>query len=249
MTVRGRKASGRFRALGGAGLLLLLPYIVGIAPNPADSLSGSSTEITLSAGRGSYADVSRDCSGNVLGVSQVPFEDADLTVKHSISVLNVGGSVGVTRIHEDRNYLGYLRSEDQTAYYVSPMVGLSSRWVGFEMGVLWFSQRQQKLEMETSPTFLLRLGPADDLWVSGSYCRNTPLLTGGGILDFGLGFNLGRPKENLWLGLGTIPFDRLGFIGKLELPLWEHFTLAPRGMFGLSEGGEFGLALGGKITL
>ncbi len=46
-------------------LLLLSPYICAYVPNPDGDEEYS---IALAAGRGSYANIHRDCNGNVLSV-------------------------------------------------------------------------------------------------------------------------------------------------------------------------------------
>jgi len=82
--------------------LLLFPYLVAFTPNPDSSY----TTLELAAGKGSYARVSRDCSGNVLGATDVPFEDAGISVDHHFSDFRVGAKAGLLHRSEDQSYKG-----------------------------------------------------------------------------------------------------------------------------------------------
>ncbi len=229
-------------------VIFLLPYIVGVGPNPADSSSQDSTEVTFAVGRGMYANVSRDCSGKVLGVSNVPFEDGRVEIKRSSGVVNFGGGIGIAHLHEDRDYQGYLESPDQTVYYINPMIGLNTHWVGLDVGPLWFTDYNPKIEMQSIPSISLRLGVSNVFYFSSSFARNMPMFSGGGMFDVGFGFNAGAPGSSLWLGFGALPYDGAVFLGKLETPVSERFILAPRAMVGLGTGSQFGLSIGGKIV-
>ena len=68
-------------------LTIVSPYVIAFVPNPEDS---SLTTVEFGAGFGSYADVSRDCEGHVIGVRHVQFSDIGASVRHQTSNVRFG---------------------------------------------------------------------------------------------------------------------------------------------------------------
>jgi hypothetical protein len=73
--------------------LLLFPYMVAFGSNPDSSY----TTLEFSAGTGSYAKVSRDCSGRVVSVKDVAFQDGGVSVDHYFSSFRVGAKAGLAQ--------------------------------------------------------------------------------------------------------------------------------------------------------
>ena len=97
------------------------------------------------------------------------------------------------------------------------------------------------------PTGVLRIGNFDRFYFSASYGQNLPLFSGGGFYDLGIGFGLGEPGKNLWLGVGSFPYEGTMLSAKGSFPFSEKFIFEPRLQLGGSELFQYGLSLNGKM--
>lgn len=233
-------------------MLMLSPYIFGFAPHPDDSLR---TTVEFGAGKGSYAQVSRDCSGNVTGVSNAGFRDAAIGIDHRISDLNFGVKGGVT--HYDALSDSIRPTPDQTVKYINPYVGFRDEFVGMNFGIVILASSPGlsdastrdllKIKRQFLPSVALRLGFEDAWYFSTSYATNVPLNSGGGLYDVGFGFPAGDPLRRIWVGWSFMPYDEGAFSLKGDFPLSERFILATRGQVRLGDAFEYGLSMGGKV--
>jgi hypothetical protein len=227
--------------------LLLFPYIVAFSPNPDSSY----TTLEFAAGKGSYARVSRDCSGNVLGATDVPFEDAGISVDHHFSAFRVGAKAGLLHLSEDRSYYGELYDREKTLSYINPNLGLNTKYLGLDFGYV-FSDEPIRLagnsKLKSIPSVNLRIGNLHNWFFSTSWANNLPLMTGGALYDMGIGFHPGGAKSTLWLGVGGFPFDRGVLSVKGGVPLSDKFILNLKGEAGNSGSFQYGLSAGAKIT-
>ena len=85
-------------------------------------------------------------------------------------------------------------------------VGLDWKWVGLKLGVAGYSVLQQTPDVDNrggSPIFGLRAG-RENLYLSGEAFTESPLYTGGGFWQVGLGGRIGGSR--LWGGLGLKPY-------------------------------------------
>lgn len=237
--------------------LLLSPYFVGFN-NPPDS---SWTEIRFAAGKGSYAEVSRDCEGNVLGVRDVPFSEAGAGVDHYVSILHLGlkGGVGSESAMREIFNVGDQWSYDPVTgnatavkaspfYYLAPSVGLNLEYFGLDAG--YAAPFHRRRVWKGIPTTTLRIGRSDDFHFRLRTLDDLPLFTGGpGAANFGFGFNLGKPRHAFWLGMGVVPYDGMMVGGQLELPLDDRFLLDIRTSLGGSESFQYGLSAGVRFVM
>lgn len=239
-------------------VLFLFPYIVAFRTNPSDT---ASTEFEFAAGTGSYARVSRDCNGNVRSVEDIPYSEFGVSVKHrTASVVTFGAVVGATSGSHGDPFI-YFRTSDRRSdplWYVSPTVGIDTKYFGLDGGCLVALSSAQTVSSPYGesnrgsgdnlfPIGALRLGNRDQTYLSFGLARNLPLLSGGGLLDAGVSFPLRSASSRLWLGLCGYPYDRLAFSAKGEFPLSERFRLTPRLQAAFGESFEYGLSLGGRI--
>ena len=220
--------------------ILLYPYIVGFSPNSSDT---SSTEIEFAVGYGSYVDVRErnDCKGTVSSVEDFPFQEAGVSIQHKFSIVNVGASGGITTGNRD-HFLG----DAKTVGYINPKIGLNTKDKGLDVG--YFLVLNPSIPGSRFPNGLLRLGNLDGWYYTIGVANNLPLLTGGGLVDLGLGFNLGKPRSKLWLGFAAYPYDAAVISAKGDFPMTESFILNVKSQFGLGKNLEYGLALGGKVV-
>lgn len=237
--------------------LLFSPYFLGFN-SPPDS---SWTEFRFAAGKGSYAKVSRDCEGNVLGVRDVPFGEAGVGVDHYVSVLHLGLKGGIMSESAMREIFDFgdqwiydpltgsvTLAQAKPVYYVVPSAGLNVKYFGLDVG---YATPFHKGRTWTGiPSGSLRIGRADDFHFRIRVLDDLPLLTGGpGAGSLGFGFNLGKPRHSLWLGVGGAPYDGLLFGGQLEVPLDDRFLLNIKTSLGGGESFEYGLSAGVRFVM
>lgn len=229
-----------------APIIVLFPYIVGFTPNPIDS---STTSVQLAIGTGSYAHVSRDCNGNVLGVTDVPFQDAAASIDYEASPVRVGVKAGGIHMAEDKDYQGHKSHDEETVFYANPNVGLNMSYVGVDAGLLLFNREPGIDRFSNNPmwTGRLRLGKLNRWYISTSFDNNMPLFSGGGMFDAGIGFHGEKAHSNFWVGLGFFPYDGAGVCIRGDIPTSENMVLNLRGLFAPSNS-EYGLSVGGKIV-
>ena len=237
-----------------SGLLFsfMLPYLISFAPLPPDS---SPTTIEIAAGYGSYSDVTRDCNGRVVSVTDVPYSDYGVSISHEVSVVQFGVAGGLTSRTRSSLWHGNSQHTDSEPIpYAIPTVGLNTCYFGLDAGILFplnghDSQSFFNSRFPGIPSTKLRVGRLDAFYFSMSFARNVPLLAGGGLADAGFGFNLGRPNSSGWIGIGVFPYDGLVLSTKWEFPVSETFLITPKVQLGGRESFEFGLAIGGKFRL
>jgi hypothetical protein len=232
-------------------VLLLSPYIFGFVPNPEDS---SFTSVDFAYGVGSYNVVSRDCNGNITSVREIPYSEYAVGAAHQFSNFKLGIAAGTTSSY--RKHAVAQEDEKPQVSYVRPTVGLHFQSFGIDLGYLI----PLNDEADRSPyggtdgkqgafnTIAVRYGRLDRVHGTLSAGANTPLTTGGGLIDVGIGFPLGSPRSRVWLGLGTYPWDAPAFSAKADIPVMEHFDLTLRGQVGIgSQEPEYGFSIGGRI--
>lgn len=256
----GSSPSGRRRRSGAraaaarslAVLALLVPYIVGFTPLPQDS--AVSTSVTAAAGGGRFAHVTRDRSGRVLDVNDVPYQDVAIGVERRMPTFSVGGRAGT--FHIDREIDSAVGDHSaQRSWYVNPYAGMDGRFVGGQLGIVLMDHHAEgvaaeggmRFHMAVLPSMRLRLGHLDAWHVSTSFASNMPLGSGGGVYDFGVGFPIGGPDGSAWLGFGLTSYAEGSLPAKMDIPVLENLTLKPRLQYRRGDATEYGLSIGGTI--
>ncbi len=239
------------------GTLLLLPYLISV---DGDSSSVPGTFIEFAISKGLYADVTRDCSGNVVSVDKRNFWDAGAKVVHRVSVLKVTADAGattgdnndVTTNYENvpqavqGEYSTTEQTETRVTPYASATVGLDTKYFGLDLGgALLF----EKGGTRPIPAGNLRIGLEDILYLSCGVAQNTNLFGGSSLVDLGIGIGTGKPGSLLWLGIGGIPYDGTVFSAKLDYPVSDKIAIQPRIGIGLEQFGEYSVSLGMRMAL
>jgi hypothetical protein len=220
----------------GFGALLLLPYLVSL---DGDSSDVPRTFVEYAISRGLYADVSRDCSGNVVSVDKHDFWDAGAKVVHKVSVLKLTAGAGAF------TDMGNL----QVVPYLSGTVGLNTKYFGLDGGgAFLFASEQNKIKAGWIPSLSLRLGREDLFYLSGGIAQNTALFGGNSLIDLGIGIGLQKPGSLLWLGIGGIPYEGSILSAKLDYPVSEKVTIQPRVGIGLARYGEYSVGFGARMA-
>jgi hypothetical protein len=105
-------------------------------------------------------------------------------------------------------------------------VGLDWRWVGTVVGVSGNNYSKGDTEGDnrtwgripkTLPILGLRLGNEDLIYVSGELMGSSPIASGGGALNLGVGGRVGATQ--IWGGIGGIPYEGEMAIIKVSQPL------------------------------
>jgi len=243
-----RSVSGRHRArsrwpfLGAAALIA--PLAVSVREAPRDSILA---RFTLATGIGTYADVQRNCSGDVLGVTERRLREmggaVDMGLPH-------GFHLGTRASHLSGVASGDGPPAECTVW--NPYASFERGFVGLGVGYVARAGGLSELnDFELPPVSAhLRLGPPDQSYVSSSLVENLPLYTGGGMLDIGLGFRP-HPNLDLWLGgAGGEPYDKFGALLKAQYRPDRHFAVDVHGRLGSSEGArENAIGVGISYTL
>ena len=242
--------------------VVLIPYILGFSPNPADS---ASTTIGIAGGGGSYGVVSRDCSGRAIEVNNYPISDVGVSIDHKMSIFRFGAKAGLASVSSPWG--------DGTIRYVNPNAGLDSKFIGLQGGALftndfggkffferglfgslispgWYGYTGPAQYTTVYPSMSLRLGYLDKWYITTGLYDNLPLISGGGLLDFGIGFHTGlKPNSRWWVGFGIAPFD--GAIASLkgDIPLSDDLLLNVKGNFKSGDATEYAFGVGTTILL
>jgi hypothetical protein len=224
-------------------VLFLSPYLVAFTPNPEDT---SSTALQLAMGRGSFTDINRDCHGP-RNIVDVPFEEAAISIDHFESPMRYGVKAGIVQNEGGKkSFYSILPEKMERVEYVNPNIGINMQHLGVDIGVISILNKPYKY-----PDVILnggvRFGNKDHFYFSSSFLNNVPLVSGGCLYDFGVGFRPWGYPVQLWTGLGFQPDDGAMFSLKSQIPVAENLSLNVKGQYGLGEMKESGLSLGTTI--
>jgi hypothetical protein len=228
-------------------LALLVPYIVGFTPSPEDS---SWTTISIGAGTGSYAHVGRDCSGNVVSVEDMPYNDAAVGIERVTPGPLYGVKAGFFHVNAE-THSGYLRHPAQSSRYVNPYIGKEWHGAALRFGVAVFDNDASgngertplKWDESAIPTVELRIGGRPGFYFTTSFGSNMPLGTGGGVFDLGIGTMFGG-GGSCWFGMAALPYEEGALALKADIPVLTNLSLNPRFQVRSGDASEYGLSLG-----
>lgn len=212
--------------------------------------SSSVTELLVAGGGGSYAYVTRGCEG-VISKQRIDYDNVGAEVSHKfVAPVRLGVRAGQVRTHG--HYYNELLSDTR---YVNPY--LSLEWPWFSIGGGWVRANRPFPEQD-----LLQTGPAHVPSQTGSghvrigkgtyfevsYFEAVPLATAS-YAQMGLGHRWSR--ADLWLGVGYMPHDQVGFVGRGQYRIGNRLGLGGTLRLGSSEGiseNAFALSLSYRFT-
>jgi hypothetical protein len=205
----------------------LTPLAVSVSPALRDS---SVTSLTIAAGSGDYAYVTRGCDNEVLTKQKLHFRDSGIEVKHEFRGPLAAG-VRMTVLNEMPEY-------DKGSVVVNPNIAMEWDKVGLGLGGTFVpddnanGQPDYKIPRASAH---IRVGQLTKLHASIHLGEDIPLTSGGGAYRIGAGF---RPLKDadLWLGLGGYPYDKAGFIVRADYHATPYLDLHATGRLGSSEG-------------
>ena len=221
---------------------------------PTDSADGE-TSISASGGAGSYALVSRGCSGEILRKDKTTFRESSLGVDHKFArnPLRIGLRYGHVR---DRIVTERFDSTSGESFIIVPTnISLFNPYIHFEgtigaLGIGFFHSSEalpsgEGYDRNESPvSFLTQLGSRSGHYVSLSYLHSAHIYSSG-FLQFGYGNGKNRDVD-LWFGVsGLGPYDELGFLTKNRFRMHRSLYLDVIGRLGTSNSiAESGFGLG-----
>jgi len=233
--------------------VLVSPYLLSFVQIAPDT---SRTELGFAVGTGSYAEVTRDCSGKVLSKRDIPFQEAAISFDHYSHLVHFGlrtgvvsGEAGAKVFSENGQWDLSPPNPEQvgTLCYMTPLVGLNSTYFGVDFGYVIPIQGMID-QSEGMLAGTLWIGNKDKFHFRGHLADQIPLITGGtGLGSVGFGWGLGKPRSSMWLGVGSLPYDGLLVGTHVELPLSELVLLRLAGSIGTGEATEYGISAGARF--
>lgn len=229
------------------GMFFMLPIAVGMEGDSA------STSVGFGAGAGSYAEISRGCEGQILSKEKQPYQDLAASVDHRIGKdVQIGLKVGVVRREAIRER--WTVGHAVNARYVNPNVAVELRRFGLGIGVIVADAPLPRLvlgdDMDLDerdrylPSGHIRIGTRE-AYFSARLLEGMPLISGGGLLCVGFGFQP-RPNAAAWIGMSAVgPYDRAGVLAEAALPVRRDLHLHVCARYGSSARvPEYGVSLG-----
>jgi hypothetical protein len=229
------------------GMLFMLPIAVGMEGDSA------STSVGFGAGIGSYAHITRGCEGNVLSKEEVPYQDLAVSIDHRVEKnfqLGVkGGWFGQDEVQGRDGTEPAVR-----AVYVNPNAAIELRRFGLGLGIVAADAPLHRLLLLDEggwndgegilPSGHLRIGTHRG-YFSLRLLEGMPLVSGGGLLTAGIGFEP-VPAAAAWIGFSAPgPYDRGGFLTEAAIPVRRDLHLQIGARYGSTAGvSEFGFPFG-----
>ena len=205
--------------------ILVLP--VGYYPDDPDS---SNLSVGVYGGTGQVASVLRSCDGTAIRTEKSSFKDVSGIATWTLNprqkthiVIGVRGGywrASKARFAESRTGPTAIRELDFE--YFNPNLSVERKNVGIGFGVIFghvpisFDDLRERERISVSGH--LRVGNIKKVHLIFSFAENTPLISGGGLFDFGFGHPAGR-NLRMFTGLSAGFYDRLGFLHQSRIRL------------------------------
>jgi hypothetical protein len=122
---------------------------------------------------------------------------------------------------------------------------------GVRGGALLFPDLAFDWEYISFGTTGVRFGSLNEMYLEGKWLDQPPLLSGKGLLRYGIGGYIRDLDSRFWLGVNGIPYSRFGPAVQWEVPFGEKKYLFFNGRYGTEREsgiGEFGLSMGIRIV-
>lgn len=223
----------------GAFVCFVLVLPIGFYTEDTDS-----SEVTIGAygGTGQVASVLRGCGG-IKHAEGSKFTDvggsAYLTLPpggQSPLIIGLRGGqwsseVGFAGRLPDDSY-GRINEVKAEFSYLNPNINLETKYIGLGIGFISGNVRKHFGSYEqdegnneyVKTSWHARLGNINKGYLMFSYAENTPLLSGGGFADLGIGYKLGK-SARLFTGGAWGFYDNAGFVQQARINLNKRLTL------------------------
>lgn len=206
--------------------------------------SSSVTELLVAGGSGSYAYVTRGCDNSVISKNRIDYDNLGAEVSHKFrGPVRLGVRAGLLGPDGSGPY-DYVSATD--VRYVNPY--LSMDWTGFSIGGGWVRGNRHFPEEDFSQTGSGHIRIGKKTYFEASFFEAVPLVTSG-YAQMGLGHRW--PRADIWMGVGAVPQDQVGFVGRAQYRIRNRLGLGGTLRLGSSEGiseNAFALSLSYRFT-
>ena len=214
------------------------------APLAISHTDSSVTELLVAGGSGSYAYVTRGCDNSVISKNRIDYDNLGAEVSHKFTgPIRLGVRAGL--LHPDGSGpYDYVSATD--VRYVNPY--LSMDWPGFSIGGGWVRGNHHFPEEDFSQTASGHIRIGKKTYFETSFFEAVPLVTSG-YAQMGFGHRL--PRADLWVGVGAVPQDQVGFVARGQYRIGNRLGLGGTLRLGGSEGiseNAFALSLSYRFT-
>lgn len=215
--------------------VLALP--IGYYPDGQDS---TVFVLGVHGGTGRIASVLRGCEGQVLHSESNSFSDFSAEAYWTVSRKDESQSIAGLRIGHFRSnwgaaatsylpYRSYFREPDRPIdfWYYNPNISIETSKFGIGFGAVLGDaviDPEPRRSSKLNTSFHLRFGNLDKRYLLISMGENTPLISGGGIFDIGIGYRVGKSID-LYTGLASGFYDRAGFVQQSRFRLGRSVNL------------------------
>lgn len=236
-----------FRSLRATFALFMLILPVGYYTDNPDSAYLS---IGAQGGVGQFASVLRGCSGEVLESERNPYVDYSgsaylIVPPKTPSPVVLGFRYGYWRSRIARASSDPSPRQRHSFTYYNPNFNLEWQYVGigvghvfghipFELNDIWAGYPGDNHSGELRTSWHLRLGNRNKAHLKVSWGECTPLVSGGGLLNIGLGYNINY-RHPSFIGLSAGFYDSAGFLYQTRFRLdrsWDMQVAARIGQGG-----------------
>jgi len=223
-----------------AAAFAVVPFAVEVDPVDRDT---SFTTFTLGVGTGSYADVTRGCSGEILSARSRPLSDVGFGIEHE-------RNQGVLGVRASRRGAGIVGDDAVGEWVMNPNAAYEGKGFGLGVGVIvpdQFTRNGLGDGVGTIPvTGHIRTGNRQrgtDFLLS--FGENVPSYTPGGAVEMTQGFRLSPTIQGRIGVAGPVPFDGVGLIVRTRVRASDALGIELRGRLGKSSDvGESTIGLG-----
>ena len=211
--------------------------VAAAAPLAISTPDSSVTSFRIGGGSGSYGYITRGCNGDVLTANRVELDNVGADVSHKFTApFRVGVRAGIIQP----------KSADLDVRYVNPYLSQEGSIWSAGLGLVVSDRRlpdggDDDYQDGTHTTGSGHLRVGKKFYWSASYLEDVPIAIGG-YAQTGVGMR--GKRLHVWGGVGALPQDGIGFVGKADARVMKGFSVGFIGRLGSSEGiQENGFAL------
>ncbi len=238
-----------------ASLVLVLP--IGYYYENSDS---TDLVVGLHGGKGQVATVLRGCDGSVISSEGHEFSDvcgsAYISVPPGVRsplIIGIRGGSWESQVKFLDNYSTERNERKFKLTYYNPNINIETKLYGLGFGYV-SGNIKQKLNYygsddsanEVKISWHCRLGNVEKGYFTVSFAENTPLISGGGLFNIGVGYKVGK-SVYMFSGLGAGFYDASGFVQQIRFKPLRNLALDFNFRLGSSAGISESALSGGLV--
>lgn len=203
--------------------------------------NSDSTDVVLGfhGGKGQVATVIRGCDGGVIDSEGSKFTEtcgsAYLSVPPGVrSPLIIGIRGGKWESNARfANRSSTIKNEKKIRLdYYNPNISIETKYYGFGIGYISGNIKHELSNYRSNDdnsdkvkiSWHCRFGNVEKGYLAFSYAENTPLISGGGLFDIGVGYKVSK-SIHMFTGLGAGFYDGTGFLQQIRVKPTSNLSL------------------------